>query len=254
MRTHLPVALTIAGSDSGGEAGIQADLKTFAALKVHGTTAITCITAQNRRAVTSVEACSPAMVREQLDAIASEFTIGAAKTGMLDSRAIVHEVSKFFRRAREIKLVVDPVIIATSGRRLLRLDGLRALQKELLPLATLVTPNVAEAEILTGTKIATIDDLRASARQIHKTFNCAALVKGGHLPGTNEALDFLSADDGEWMFSALRARGVTLHGAGCTYSAAITAWLARGKPLVKSIEMAKEHITRVVHTTFLEKK
>jgi hydroxymethylpyrimidine/phosphomethylpyrimidine kinase len=250
MRTHLPVALTVAGSDSGGEAGIQADLKTFAALKVHGTTAITCITAQNRRAVTRIEPCSPAMVRAQLDAIASEFSIGAAKTGMLYSAAIVREISKFFRKSREIKLVVDPAIISTSGRRLLQIDGVKALQSELLPLATLVTPNVAEAEVLTGAKIATIEDLRAAARQIHKIFGCAALVKGGHLPGTSEALDFLSADDGEWMFSAPRARGVTLHGTGCTYSAAITAWLARGKPLVKSIELAKKHITQVVHTPF----
>ena len=240
MRTYLPVALTVAGSDSGGEAGIQADLKTFAALKVHGTTAITCITAQNRRTVASVQPCSTAMVRAQLDSVAEEFSIAAAKTGMLESAAIVHEVARFFRQSREIKLVVDPVIISTSGRRLLSLEGVETLQSKLLPLAILVTPNVAEAEVLSGTKIETIDDLRAAARQIHKKFGCAALVKGGHLPGTNEALDFLSSNDGEWMFSAPRAQGVTLHGTGCTYSAAITAWLARGKPLVKSIEMAKE--------------
>ncbi|HEX3987959.1 MAG TPA: bifunctional hydroxymethylpyrimidine kinase/phosphomethylpyrimidine kinase [Verrucomicrobiae bacterium] len=250
MRTYLPVGLTVAGSDSGGEAGIQADLKTFATLKVHGTTAITCITAQNRRAVTSIEPCSPAMVRAQLDAVASEFSILAAKTGMLESAAIVHEVAKFFQRMPEIKLIVDPVIISTSGRRLLSLEGVKTLQHELLPLATLVTPNVAEAEVLTGAKIKTIEDLRAAARQIHEKFGCAALVKGGHLPGTNEALDFLSSNDGEWMFSAPRARGVKLHGTGCTYSAAITAWLGRGKTLLKSIEFAKEHITQVVHTTF----
>ncbi|HEY3854777.1 MAG TPA: bifunctional hydroxymethylpyrimidine kinase/phosphomethylpyrimidine kinase [Verrucomicrobiae bacterium] len=254
MRTYLPAALSVAGSDSGGEAGIQADLKTFAALKVHGTTAITCITAQNRRAVTSIEPCSPAMVRAQLEAVAEEFSIAAAKTGMLYSAEIVLEVSKFFRRMPKIKLVVDPVIISTSGRRLLSVEGVKTLQNKLLPLATLVTPNVAEAEVLMGAKIETIDDLRAAARQIHKKFGCAALVKGGHLPGTNEALDFLSSDDGEWMFSAPRARGVKLHGTGCTYSAAITAGLARGKSLVKSIELAKEYITRVVHTNLKFKR
>ncbi len=123
MRTHLPVALTVAGSDSGGDAGIQADLKTFAALKVHGTTAITCITAQNWREVTSIEACSTWMIREQLNAVASVLPIAAAKTGMLHSQEIVHEVVKFFRRRREIKLVVDPVIISTSGSRLLEHKG-----------------------------------------------------------------------------------------------------------------------------------
>jgi hydroxymethylpyrimidine/phosphomethylpyrimidine kinase len=248
MRRYTPVALTVAGSDSGGEAGIQADLMTFGALKVHGTAAITCVTAQNRKAVARLEPCSPAMVRAQLEALAGEFRLGAAKTGMLYSREIVREVAAFFRSMPRVPLVIDPVIISTSGRRLLRRDGVQALQLELLALATLVTPNVAEAEVLTGDKIATIEDLRCAARKIRKFFGCAALVKGGHLRGIGEAVDFLCGDEGEWMFSVARLRVAGLHGTGCAYSAAIAAWLARGKSLVKSVELGKNHITQLIGT------
>jgi hydroxymethylpyrimidine/phosphomethylpyrimidine kinase len=249
MRPYKPVALTIAGSDSGGEAGIQADLRTFAALKVHGTSAITCVTAQNRNAVTRLEPCSPAMVRAQMEAVAAQFPLAAAKTGMLYSAAIVREVAAFFRQARGVPLVVDPVIISTSGRRLLQRDSLKALQRELLPLAALVTPNLAEAEVLIGKKIADIEGLRGAARRIRQLFGCAALVKGGHLPGTNAALDFLCSDSGEWLLSAPRARGLALHGTGCTYSAAIAAWLARGRSIEKSVELAKNHITQEIFKT-----
>jgi hydroxymethylpyrimidine kinase/phosphomethylpyrimidine kinase len=249
MRLHTPVALTVAGSDSGGEAGIQADLKTFAALKVHGVSAITCVTAQNRKAITRLEPCSPRMVRAQMEAVSAQYPLAAAKTGMLYSSAIIREVAAFFRQARGVPLVVDPVIISTSGQRLLQRDGVKALQRELLPLAALVTPNLAEAEVLIGKKIGNVEDLRAAARRIRQLFGCAALVKGGHLPGTNAALDFLCSDGGEWLLSAPRARGVALHGTGCTYSAAIAAWLARGRWLEKSVELAKNHITQEIYKT-----
>jgi hydroxymethylpyrimidine/phosphomethylpyrimidine kinase len=240
------VALTIAGSDSGGEAGLQADLKTFDRLKVHGACVVTCVTAQNRRTVARLEACSPLMVRAQLEAVAAAFPLSAAKTGMLYSAAIVREVAAFFQPARSVPLVVDPVIISTSGRRLLQQRGVALLQRELLPLATLVTPNVSEAEILTGKKITTLEDLRAAARHIHRAFGCAALAKGGHLTGTNESVDFLCSDQGEWMFSAPRAKVKSLHGTGCTYSAAIAAWLARGLPLDQAVKLAKAHITKAI--------
>jgi hydroxymethylpyrimidine/phosphomethylpyrimidine kinase len=246
MRSGEPVALTIAGSDSGGEAGIQADLKTFAALKVHGASAITCITAQNRKAVTLIEPCSPRMVRAQMEAVADEFKIAAAKTGMLYSAAIVHEVAAFFRRSPRIPLVVDPVMISTSGRRLLQTDAIKILTRELLPLAAIVTPNVAEAEVLTGKSIASVDDLRAAARTIHQLFGCAALVKGGHLRRADCAVDALCGQQGEWLISAPRVKVTALHGAGCVYSAAIAAWLARGKPLRASVELAKKHIAREI--------
>jgi hydroxymethylpyrimidine/phosphomethylpyrimidine kinase len=143
-------------------------------------------------------------------------------------------------------LVVDPVMISTSGRRLLQADAVKTLKRELLPLATVVTPNVAEAEVLTGKKIATVEDLREAARTIHELFGCAALVKGGHLRGADSAVDALCAKEGEWLVSAPRMDVKALHGTGCVYSAAIAAWLARGKPLRASVELAKRHITRQI--------
>jgi hydroxymethylpyrimidine/phosphomethylpyrimidine kinase len=241
-----PVALTIAGSDSGGGAGIQADLKTFTALGVHGTSAITCITAQNPGAISRLEACAPKMVRAQIEAVFSYWPPAVAKTGLLYSASIVREVARFFRRTKGVPLVVDPVMIATSGRRLMRRDALETLRRELLPLATLVTPNLAEAEVLTGKKIQTAEDLRAAARTICQAYGCAALVKGGHLAGGNAAVDFLCGAEGEWMVSAPRVRGVAPHGAGCVYSAAITAWLARGKSLPEAVELAKTYIANVI--------
>jgi hydroxymethylpyrimidine kinase/phosphomethylpyrimidine kinase len=246
--SKLPVVLTIAGSDSGGEAGLQADLKTFALLKVHGACAITCVTAQNRDKVSRLEPCSPRMVRAQLEAIAAAFPLSAAKTGMLFSAAIVREVAAFFKRTRSGPLVVDPVIMSTSGRRLLQTAGVTVLKNMLLPLAALVTPNIAEAEILTGKNIGTLEEMRTAARLIRQRFGCAALVKGGHLAGTREAVDFLCSREGEWMFSAPRAQVKGLHGTGCTYSAAITAWLARGCSLDQAVKLAKDHITRIIFT------
>jgi hydroxymethylpyrimidine kinase/phosphomethylpyrimidine kinase len=242
------VALTIAGSDSGGEAGIQADLKTFAALNVHGTSAITCVTAQNRQSVSRIEPCSPKMVRAQIEAVAEAYPLAAAKTGMLFSAAIVREVAAFFRqaRARAIPLVVDPVMVSTSGRRLLQSAAIKTLQRDLLPLATLVTPNVSEAEVLSGTKITTPEQLRLAARIIHRAFGCGVLVKGGHLAGTKESVDILYSEAGERMFSAPRVAAKGLHGTGCKYSAAITAWLARGKSLEEAVRLAKGHITEVI--------
>jgi len=241
-----PIALTIAGSDSSGDAGIQADLKTFAALGVHGASAITCITAQNPRVISRVELCAPGLVREQIEAVFSYAPPRAAKTGLLCSTAIIREVARFFLRRRDVPLVVDPVMIATSGTRLLPEAAVEMLKRDLLPLATLVTPNLAEAEVLAAEEIRTPEELRAAARNIHRKYGCAALVKGGHLAVASVALDFLCSAEGEWMFSAPRIKGVRLHGTGCIYSAAITAWLARGKPLVKAVELAKAHMTKVI--------
>jgi hydroxymethylpyrimidine/phosphomethylpyrimidine kinase len=244
-----PVALTIAGSDSGGGAGIQADLKTFAALGVHGACAITCITAQNPRAIFRLERCPPKMVRAQMEAVFSWSPPAAAKTGLLCSAAIIREVARFFRQRRGVPLVVDPVMMATSGRRLLPRDAVGILRRELLPLAALVTPNLSEAEVLIGKRIRTPEELRVAARIIHQLCGCAALVKGGHLAGGDRAVDFLCGAEGEWMLSAPRIKSVALHGAGCAYSAAITAWLARGKLLPKSVELAKTHIAALIAAT-----
>ncbi len=243
--SNLPIALTIAGSDSGGGAGIQADLKTFGALGVHGTCAITCVTAQNPKRVLAIEPCSPAMVRQQLDAIFAELPPAAAKTGMLFSAEIIRTVAKYFH-ARKIPLVVDPVMVATSGRPLLQPDSMRVLRQELLPLATLITPNVPEAALLTGRQLLFIEDLRWAARELHRQFGCAALVKGGHLPAAREAADIFFDGKTELLLTAPFVHGIRTHGTGCTYSAAIVAHLARGQKLPAAVTRAKEFITRAI--------
>ena len=243
---QIPTALTIAGSDSGGGAGIQADLKTFFALGVHGTSAVTCLTAQNPRGVTGIQACSPEILRKQLHAVLGEFKPAAAKSGMLFSAPLMKVVVETFRRRNAPLLVVDPVMIATSGARLLKPSAIRAIQNELLPLATLVTPNLDEAEILVGRKLTNIDDLRKAAREIQARFGCAALVKGGHLRGLAEAVDIFYDGKTELLLSAPFIRGVNTHGTGCTYSAAITAGLARGLNLTAAVRLGKEFISNAI--------
>ncbi len=248
LPVRLPITLTIAGSDSGGGAGIQADLKTFAALGVHGTSAITCLTAQNPKGVSAIQAAKPAIIRAQLEAVFAELHPSAVKTGMLFDAAIIREVASFFGRLRGPKppLIVDPVMVATSGARLLKPVALRAMQEELLPLATLVTPNLDEAEILVGTKLKSMDDLRAAALAIHERFHCAALVKGGHLRGLREAVDILYDGKTELILSVPFVRGVSTHGTGCTYSAAIAAYCALGHDLPSAVQLAKDFITRAI--------
>jgi hydroxymethylpyrimidine/phosphomethylpyrimidine kinase len=242
-----PIALTIAGSDSGGGAGIQADLHTFAALGVHGTTAITCVTAQNPKTVLGIHPCPTEIVRQQIAAVYAELRPAAVKTGMLFSRAIVETVADFFPPPNRSVLVVDPVMVATSGARLLKPDAIRALVNRLLPAATLVTPNLDEAEILTGRPLRNLEDLRSAARQIHERFGCAVLVKGGHLPRCLEAADIYYDGREQLLLSAPFARGVATHGTGCTYSAAITAFCALGLSLPKAVVQAKNFITQAIH-------
>jgi hydroxymethylpyrimidine/phosphomethylpyrimidine kinase len=245
-RPQLPVALTVAGSDSGGGAGIQADLKTFAALGVHGTSAITCITAQNPDGVRGIQACSVEMVRQQIEAVFEELPPAAVKTGMLYSAPITRVVAALLRRRQGLALVVDPVMVSTSGARLLKPAAVGVLRRELLPLATLVTPNLDEAEILVGEKLTSVTDLRAAARELHKRFGCAALVKGGHLRGLKEAVDIFYDGRQELLLSAPFIRGVSTHGTGCTYSAAIAGHLARGCTLPRAVQAAKEYITQAI--------
>jgi len=244
--SSLAVALTIAGSDSGGGAGVQADLKTFAALEVHGVSAITCLTAQNPRRVIAVNPVGAVIVRRQLEAIFEGFPPRAAKTGMLYSAAVIREVVSFFRRHPQVPLVIDPVMVSTSGTALLRPDAAKTLLGKLLPLATLITPNLAEAGLLTGLPMRSPENLREAARQLSAQYGCAVLVKGGHLRGLNEALDILHDGGLEWMLTAPFVRGVKTHGTGCTYSAAITAWLARGLPLPDAVAEAKTYITQAI--------
>ena len=251
----MPVALTIAGSDSGGGAGIQADLKTFAALGVHGTSAITCVTAQNPKRVLNIEPCSPKIVQQQIEAVFEELRPVAVKTGMLFSAEIIGVVAEFFKGRdaalrRPCPLIVDPVMISTSGARLLKPAAIKTLREHLLPLATLVTPNLYEAGILTGRKITTTENMRAAAREIHARFGCAALVKGGHLRGGSEAVDIFFDGRTELLLTAPFVKGVRTHGTGCVYSAAITAELALEHDLSEAVKLAKHCVTRAIAQSY----
>jgi len=249
QRPSIPVALTIAGSDSGGGAGIQADLKTFAALGVHGTCAITCLTAQNPKRVLAVEPCSPKMLRQQIEAVFGELSPAAAKTGMLFSADNVRIVAEYFSSPsvrKKTPLVVDPVMISTSGRHLLEPAARKALCETLLPVAMLVTPNLDEAEVLAGQKIGGPEDLRAAARKIFVRYGCAVLAKGGHMKNSREATDIFFDGETELLLSAPFVRGISTHGTGCTYSAAICAGLAKGSSLVEAVQLGKQFITDAI--------
>ncbi len=245
MRT--PRALTIAGSDSGGGAGIQADLKTFAALGCYGMTAITALTSQNTVGVSGVYPVSGAFVAAQIDAVASDLGVDAAKTGMLFSAEVIRAVAASVRRWAITPLVVDPVMVATSGDRLLEEDAVASLASDLVPLATIVTPNLPEAEVLAEMEIDDRDDLDAAARAIGARGARYVLIKGGHraIPGASaddEASDFLW--DGEVLHTIYGRRVATscTHGTGCTLSAAIAARLAHGDDAFAAVRAAKAFV------------
>ena len=249
-RKQLSITLTIAGSDSGGGAGVQADWKTFTALGVHGTSAITCVTAQNPRAVTGIQPIRANLVRGQIEAVFAELRPSAVKTGMLFSADLIRVVVEFFARGSRPPLIVDPVMVATSGAIVLKPGAIRLLKEGLLPLATLVTPNLDEAEILVGRKLECLADLESAAREIHRRFGCAALVKGGHLRSLPAATDIFF--DGRRMLRLVApfVPGVSTHGTGCTYSAAITAFLARGESLPRAVAAAKRYLTRAIRQSY----
>lgn len=242
----LPITLTIAGSDSGGGAGIQADLKTFTALGCHGTTSITCVTAQNPIGVSGIQPIRADMVSKQIEAIFAELPPRAVKTGMLFSAEIIGVVAELFANRKRPPLIVDPVMVATSGAVLLKPSAITALKRELLPRAALVTPNLDEAELLTGRRLSSLDDLLGAAEQIHTTYGCAVLLKGGHLKLGNDAVDILFDRKKFTILKARRVNGVSTHGTGCTYSAAIAGYIARGESLHRAVVLAKQFITRAI--------
>ena len=240
-RKYVKTALTIAGSDSGGGAGIEADLKTFSAFGVHGLVAITSVTAQNTQEVRAIYDVSPEVVTKQIEAVADDIGVDAAKTGMLSNAEIIKAVAKVVKRYG-FPLVVDPVMIAKSGAPLLREDAMDALIKYVIPLATLVTPNKPEAEKLSGIKIKTLEDAKRAAKIIVEELGAkAAIVKGGHLK-MNEAVDVLYYGGKFREYRAPFVEGCT-HGTGCSFSAAIAANLAKGKDLEDAVKVAKEFIT-----------
>lgn len=241
VKSRIPVAITIAGSDSGGGAGIQADLKTFAALGVHGTTAITSITAQNTYSVAAVEDLKPEMIREQIKAVAEDLGIDAGKTGMLHTEEIIKTVSSEVSKYK-FPLVVDPVMIAKSGAPLLKAEAMDALENYLLPKAMVITPNRFEAEKLADMKIKNLKDAELAAKKISEMGPKAVVIKGGHLEGKN-AIDLLYYKGEFKTFSAPRLDVKTTHGTGCSFSAAIAAGLAKKIDIPVAVENAKKVVT-----------
>ncbi len=244
----IPIALTIAGSDSSGGAGIQADLKTFAAFGVYGASVITALTAQNTVAVRAIADVEADFVGRQIDAVVEDLDVRAAKTGMLARVAVIEVVAERMRAHPLPYLVVDPVMVATSGDVLLEPAAVACLRERILPLATLVTPNLREAEVLTGRPVTNAAQMREAARALVDLGARAALVKGGHSAGTSEAVDLLYDGRDFHEFSAPRIATRSTHGTGCTLSAAIAAALARGCVLEAAVAAAKRYVTRAIET------
>jgi hydroxymethylpyrimidine/phosphomethylpyrimidine kinase len=241
---RIPRALTIAGSDSGGGAGIQADLKTFSAFRVFGMSVITAVTAQNSMGVQGVENLPPAFVAQQLDSVLDDFGADAAKCGMLSTAPIIEAVAEVLRERSLANLVVDPVMVSKSGDPLLRPDARRALVERILPLALVVTPNLPEAGALTGFPVTDRESMEEAARRIADLGPRHVLVKGGHLKG--DPLDLLWDGHVFREFRGERIDSPNTHGTGCTLSAAIVAGLARGQSLTDSIARAKAYVTRAI--------
>ncbi len=241
----IPVALTIAGSDSGGGAGIQADLKTFHAFGVFGTSALTAITAQNTLGVHAVHPIPLGVVRAQIDAVATDLPPGAVKTGMLATAELVQVVAEAIREHRFVSYVLDPVMVATSGDRLLDRDAEGAVARSLLPLASLVTPNLHEAGILTGGPVRSVDDMRRAALRLVDMGAGAALVKGGHL-GDDRALDLFWDGSSERLWQRPRFSTRHTHGTGCTLSAGVAACLAHGLSLEQAVDEAVGFVARAI--------
>jgi hydroxymethylpyrimidine/phosphomethylpyrimidine kinase len=241
-----PRALTIAGSDSGGGAGIQADLKTFSALGVYGMTAVTAVTVQNTKGVSGYEELSPETVAEQIRAVADDIGVDAAKTGMLASARIIEAVADAIAQARIPNVVVDPVFVSKHGHPLLASEAVSVLKERILPLATLVTPNLAEASGLVGEAVRDREDMREAARALLDMGPAAVLVKGGHLEEGTTAADFFADHSTERWLEAERIETPNTHGTGCTLSAAIAAHLARGAGLLDAVRAGKAFVTEAI--------
>jgi len=249
---QIASAMTIAGSDSGAGAGVQADLKTFAALGVYGTSVLTAITAQNTVAVTAVHEVPTDVIAAQIDAVATDIGVDAVKTGMLSSSAIIECVASALTKYPEIpglrRLVVDPVMVAKSGDSLLREDAVGALRDRLLPLAAVVTPNIPEAETLTGLTIITDEDVREAARAIVAMGTASVVVKGGHREGPATDLYYDGSSFRE--FTSPRIETVNTHRTGCTFASAVAAGLAKGLETEDAVGLAKEFVTEAIRHSF----
>ncbi len=257
MARQRPVALTVAGSDNSAGAGAQADLKTFSHFGCYGLTAITCVVAEVPGKVAAIQPIRPGIVAEQVRLSFEAFPVAAAKTGMLYSTPIIEAVAdqveaasgRFAHRSKRpeaaLPLVVDPVMVASSGDPLLKKSAIAAYKKRLFPLATLVTPNLDELAILAGRPVRTLAEMKSAGRHLVEKFGCAFLLKGGHLRGKT-AIDILATPQGEEEFAAPFLREIDTHGTGCTYSAAVAANLAQGKPLPQAVAAAKRYVTAAI--------
>jgi hydroxymethylpyrimidine/phosphomethylpyrimidine kinase len=250
--SDVRIALTIAGSDSSAGAGAQADLKTFTALGVYGLTAITCIVAETPGKVSRIQPADPEIVREQIELLLKSFPVAAIKTGLLCNAEIVAQVARSLRKAKGYRLVVDPVMIATSGDVLLEPEAIQIYQRELFPLATLITPNLDEAARLLGDPIRDLAAMHRAAKTLAKKYGTAVLLKGGHLRG-RRAIDVVCIGNRTREFSAPFVPRVKTHGTGCTYSAAITAELAKRTELPRAIATSKRFVSSAIRSHFVWK-
>ncbi|RKI42806.1 bifunctional hydroxymethylpyrimidine kinase/phosphomethylpyrimidine kinase [bacterium D16-51] len=238
---RLKSVLTIAGSDSSGGAGIQADLKTMLANGVYGMSAVTALTAQNTIGVEAVMEVFPEFLEKQLDCVFSDIFPDAVKIGMVSGAALIEVIAKSLKKYKAGNVVLDPVMVSTSGSKLLREDSVEALKEKLLPLAEVVTPNIPEAKILSGMEIKSEKDMEAAAEKIGRDYGCSVLLKGGH--SLNDANDFLWQDGKAAWFYAERIENPNTHGTGCTLSSAIASNLAKGKSLGEAVELAKQYLS-----------
>ncbi len=238
---NLKTALTIAGSDCSGGAGIQADLKTMTMNGVYAMSAVTALTAQNTTGVSAIQESTPAFLEQQIDAVFEDIRPDAVKIGMVASSELIRVIAQRLRFYHAENVVVDPVMVATSGSSLMKTDAVQTLTEELLPLAVLVTPNIPEAQVLSGLTIANEQDMETAAKKIGDTYHCSVLLKGGH--SVSDANDLLYADGETVWFTGKRINNPNTHGTGCTLSSAIAANLAKGFSLNESVRRAKDYIS-----------
>jgi|694.fasta_scaffold41141_8 hydroxymethylpyrimidine/phosphomethylpyrimidine kinase len=248
-RSTPPAVMTIAGSDCSAGAGLQADLKTFQHFGLHGLTAVTCIVSETANIVRRVDPVDPAMVEDQIRLMLDAFPLIAVKTGMLGSADHVRRVAAVFREHPHIALVVDPVMIASTGASLLEADAIAVYRNELLPLATVITPNLPEAETLLGAEISDATAMERATRKLSAEYGCAVLLKGGHLGGA-ECLDLLFDEEILHRYSSPRLDVAASHGTGCTLAAAVAAGLALGKPLPEAVHIAKAYLNETLATSY----
>lgn len=246
-KKFLPVAMSIAGSDSGGGAGVQMDLRTFSGMGVWGTCALSCVTAQNPASISAVEVMPPELVRRQMEQVAAYFPLAALKTGILPNKAIIGEVIGFLKEHAGIKAVIDPVLTASSGRALMEKEALSLLKERLLPLASLITPNLDEAEALAGVRPTHPDEMLPAAIKLQKTFGGPVYLKGGHLDGDCIVDVLVEGEKNFCQWETERIPDLNTHGSGCLLSAAITAGLALAYDLKTAVEKGRDHFLQALH-------